>query len=391
MAQTSSIVDLLVAWEAYRATHPPDAEAFLKQFRPEVDPSVASEFRRQIRFENNHFSGSETDADNARAVDHEARSRSRRLRLEAGGTPIDGYRLIRLLGVGGFGEVWKASGPGNIKVAIKFTMGDASASERKAFEWLRRLRHPHLVAMHGAFEGHDCFAIIMELADGSMRDALNGSKAGIPRDLLIRQLKDAAEAVDYLHRKRVLHRDIKPDNLLLFAGSVKVADFGLSKVFSGRGVSHTGRMTVAYAAPEFFGDRAYASSDQYSLAVTYCLLRTGRLPFDGAPTEIMRGHLKGQPDLTGLPPQEREIVGKALSKHPKKRWKSCREFLQQLESCSERATKINSGNRDRQFPIRHIRVESPQLIGILYYLFAITLVGIIAMGLVLTFLSPLSS
>jgi WD40 repeat protein len=89
-------------------------------------------------------------------------------------------------------------------------------------------------------------------------------------------------------------------------------------------------MTALYAAPEFFQGKTSQHSDQYSLAVTYCQLRGGRLPFSGDPAQVMAGHLHGQPDLTMLPESERPAVARALAKDPGQRWPSCTAFVQAL-------------------------------------------------------------
>src|SRR5262249_10198787 len=94
--------------------------------------------------------------------------------------------------------------------------------------------------------------------------------------------------------------------------------------------SHTGAMTPAYAAPEFFKGQTTSQSDQYSLAVTYCQLRGGRLPFAGTLEEIMMGHAQKEPDLSMVPEAERPVVARALSKKPEERWPSCRAFVQAL-------------------------------------------------------------
>ena len=122
---------------------------------------------------------------------------------------------------------------------------------------------------------------------------------------------EAAKGIDFLNEPRhpsggkqpqgIQHRDIKPQNLLLVGGSVKVADFGLARLLEQTVTGHTGSMTPAYAAPEFFHGQTSSQSDQYSLAVTYCHLRGGRLPFRGSLAEVMAGHLGKEPDLTMLP------------------------------------------------------------------------------------------
>lgn len=139
------------------------------------------------------------------------------------------------------------------------------------------------------------------------------------------------------NRKSIQHRDIKPQNLLLCGGSVKVGDFGLVRSLKSDQTSHTGSLTLAYAAPEFFDGTTSHQSDQYSLAVTYCQLRGGRFPFEGSQSEVVMGHLKKPPDLTMIPTAERAAVEKALQKRPQNRWKSCSDFVAALsETVSSR-------------------------------------------------------
>src|SRR5205823_6312901 len=92
---------------------------------------------------------------------------------------------------------------------------------------------------------------------------------GIPREELLEYLREAAKGIDHLNGLDIQHRDIKPQNLLLVGGSVKVADFGLAKLLEHSVATNSGSMTPAYAAPEFLNGQTTAQSDQYSLAVTY--------------------------------------------------------------------------------------------------------------------------
>ena len=126
------------------------------------------------------------------------------------------------------------------------------------------------------------------------------------------------------------HRDVKPGNLLLLQKGVKVADFGLAKMIEQTGDSHTGAMTLSYAAPEFFKGETSRHSDQYSLAATYVHLRTGHLLFEGSHHQVVYGHMSVPPDLSQLPIAERAVVARALAKEPEKRWPTCEIFANEL-------------------------------------------------------------
>jgi len=113
--------------------------------------------------------------------------------------------------------------------------------------------------------------------------------------------------------------------------SVKVGDFGLARLLRHDETGHSGSgYTAAYAAPEFFDGRTAAQSDQYSLAVTYCYLRGGRLPFSGTAAQMMIGHVTREPDLSMLPAEERPAVRRALAKQPADRWPTCGLFVAAL-------------------------------------------------------------
>ncbi len=274
------------------------------------------------------------------------RRRTRYDDLRQGWEPIDGYRLDKQLGRGGFGEVWRATGPGGFALALKFVSltSRLGASEITSLDVIKTVRHPNLLAISGAWQAHGFLIIAMELADKTILDRLNEATAkgeiGIPRDELMRYMQDAAKGLDYLNQPNnnladsakaaIQHRDIKPQNIFLMGGGVKIGDFGLLRILKKTVADHTGSMTLAYAAPEFLHGHTTRFSDQYSLAVTYCHLRGGRLPFAGHGAQVMQGHLKGKPDLSMLPESERPIVLQALAKTPTDRWPTCTEFVNAL-------------------------------------------------------------
>ena len=266
--------------------------------------------------------------------------------LEAGAEPILGYRLVEPLGRGGCGEVWKATGPGGFELALKFVCLAESIGplELRALQIIKDVRHPHLLATFGAWQVGRYLIIAMELAERTLLDRFRETAGqgfpGIPAPEIHEHFLDAARGLDYLNEPRhpsggaepvgIQHRDVKPQNLLLVGGSVKVADFGLARILEHTQTGHTGSMTPAYAVPEFFKKQTSSQSDQYSLAITYCHLRGGRLPFTGGMAEVMAGHLLEPPDLTMLPEGEREAAARALAKEPRDRWGSCRAFVEAL-------------------------------------------------------------
>ena len=195
----------------------------------------------------------------------------------------------------------------------------------------------------------DCLIVAMPLCDQSLWDRLKEcqkeGRPGLPRDELIGYMEELARAIDFLNEPRhpagdghlvgVQHRDIKPQNIFLVGGSVRLADFGLAKILEASCANHTGSMSPHYVAPEALKGTVAPQSDQYSLAVTYCQLRTGKLPVTGKSiSEIIYNHLNGIPDLSALPEEERPVVGRALAKEPGARWPTCRAFVIGLEEAA---------------------------------------------------------
>jgi serine/threonine protein kinase len=274
-------------------------------------------------------------------------------RLAVGMEPVTGYLLISKIGQGGFGEVWKATGPSGSQVALKFVRldGKAGALEIRALEVLKDIRHTNLLATLGTWQQNGYLIIGMELADCTLLDRFYEAKAqnltGIPGLELLEYLAQAAKGIDFLNTSGhsivgqesggIQHRDIKPQNLLLVGRIIKIADFGLARFLNHTVTGHTGSLTPSYAAPEFFDGKTHRHSDQYSLAVTYCMLRGGRLPFEGNAAQMMAGHLNRTPDLTMLTAEEQPILAQALAKNPTQRWSNCEAFIAALRDCQKPA------------------------------------------------------
>lgn len=259
--------------------------------------------------------------------------------------PIPGYRLVSPLGSGGFGEVWKCEAPGGIYKAIKFVYGnlndidgDARAEQEfRALEKVKEIRYPFVCTIERIDIVDGELAIVMELADKNLYDRLVEAQAagnsGIPREELLNYMRDAADGLDHLNDKYNLqHLDVKPRNLFLIAGRVKVADFGLVKHLERQSMSGMlGGVSPFYAAPETFSSRITKQSDQYSLAIVYMELLTGQRPFRGKNLrQLAIQHMSEPPDLEALPEHDRPIIARALSKDPAQRYPNCMALVRAL-------------------------------------------------------------
>ncbi|HBJ35409.1 MAG TPA: protein kinase [Planctomycetaceae bacterium] len=272
--------------------------------------------------------------------------------IQEGYEPIPGYRVESLLGRGGFGEVWKCEAPGGLKKAIKFVYGamdqDRATRELKSLNRIKGVQHPFLLTLERFEFVEGRLVIVTELADGSMEDEFTQRRArgscGIPREQLLSSLSDAADALDYLHQRHgLLHLDVKPGNLLVLGGHVKVADFGLLKDLKELECSIVGGLTPVYAPPELFDGRPSLHSDQYSLAVMYQEMLTGVRPFSGRTiAQLATQHVHAAPNLTPLMPSDRPIIARALEKNPDRRFRSCCEFITALSQSGERSQRVSS-------------------------------------------------
>lgn len=269
------------------------------------------------------------------------------LTISPGAEPIPGYRLLERLGIGGFGEVWKAEGKGGQSIALKIVelKSRQSDEELQSLQLIAGIRHPHLLHILGHWVSDQYLLIATELAEGTAQDLAERHRrdglAGIPRDALLNIIAQAAVAIDYLNapaheyggrKVSIQHRDIKPENIFLTHGHVRVGDFGLAKVLEQLSDQHSGKGTLLYSPPEMLEGEICHASDQYSLALTYCQLLTGNLPFPGKTTlERLWSRVKGPPTLDDYPPAERAVLLQALAIRPEDRFPACATFARELE------------------------------------------------------------
>ncbi|XZE44946.1 serine/threonine protein kinase [Pirellulaceae bacterium SH467] len=281
-------------------------------------------------------------------------------RIQAGFEPIPGYVLTKKIGSGGYGDVWAADAPGGLKKAIKFVHGavheDRAVAELKSLQRIRQVNHPFILSLERIEIIEGQLLIVTELAQGSLFDRYVEYRergfAGIARDRLLSYLRDAADGLDFLCQKHELqHLDVKPGNLLLVSDRIKVADFGLVKDLHSMTQSMMGGLTPTYAAPEMFDGRPGRFSDQYSLAIVYFEMLTGTLPFRGRTTaQLANEHLHKAPILEPLPPAERPVIAKALSKRPHQRFSDCCELIHAIETAVQ--SDIEAVSKDRNARVR---------------------------------------
>ncbi len=266
-------------------------------------------------------------------------------RRSAGDEPISGYVLIEPLGRGGFGEVWKCEAPGGLHKAIKFVAGAAGPDEDShqldqefaAFQKIKAIRHPFLLTLERVELIGNELMMVMELADRQLADRFNECREqglpGIPRRELLDYFEEAAEALDVISAQYGLqHLDVKPANLFLTAGHVKVGDYGLVKKLDGANmVRGSCGLTPKYVAPEVLRGEVHTRSDQYSLALVYQELLTGKFPYAAKSTQqMMLAHISSQPDVSPLPKSDQSAVFTALQKRPEDRFASCMDFVAAL-------------------------------------------------------------
>ncbi len=258
-----------------------------------------------------------------------------------------GYLIERLLGRGGMGSVYLVKHPrlprrSALKLLNREMVSDheiRARFEREA-DLVAQLDHPNIVTVfdRGLEDGQ--LWIEMQYIDGI--DAASVEPTRLPPERAVQIIGEVAEALDYAHGNRVLHRDVKPANILLARSTggkgerVYLTDFGIARLRDDGGhLTQTGTFTatLAYASPEqLTGAALDGRSDQYSLACSLFWLFTGAGPFAASnPAAVIRGHLQQTPPTLssvrpGLPPALDAVLVKAMSKRPEDRFGTCVEF-----------------------------------------------------------------
>ncbi|MDI3312948.1 MAG: serine/threonine-protein kinase [Mycobacterium sp.] len=269
------------------------------------------------------------------------------------GTVFAGYTILRLLGSGGMGEVYLAQHPrlrrrDALKILPEALTADREFRERfhREADLVAELWHPNIVGMHdrGEFDGQ--LWIAMDYVEGTDAGQLMKAQypAGMPPHDVSVIVTAVARALDYAHQRGLLHRDVKPANILLTEPEdgerrILLADFGVARQLadvSGLTATNMTVGTVAYCAPEqLMGLQLDGRADQYALAATAFHLLTGAPPYQHSnPVAVISQHLNAAlPKLSDRRPELAhldQVLSRALAKDPTDRFGRCREFAMRL-------------------------------------------------------------
>jgi len=256
------------------------------------------------------------------------------------------YRILAPLGSGGFGTVYLAQDTWiDKKVAIKVPhRQNLNFSELlREPRLLASLDHPNIVSIATAEKQDNIFFIVMEYVPGETLENIIARSGALGVDRALDYAMQIALAVDYAHRQGVIHRDLRPPNVLVSeTGTLKVADFGTSRFLEIAAHGTTVIGSPPYMAPEQFHGKAVFASDLYSLGVTMYHMLTGVLPYDTpSPADLeklMRGELVRPPRLRNgsIPRAVNDLVMKAMAPELGARYQRAGELMADLDAARAR-------------------------------------------------------
>ncbi len=283
------------------------------------------------------------------------------------GQQLGNYRIIRPLGQGGFADVYLGEHlylkrHAALKVLRRSLQEKDVAQFLPEAQTLAHLTHLHIVQVFEYAIEQGMPVLIMDYASGgTVRDCYpRGSR--LPPHTVAVYIKQVAAALQYAHNQNVIHRDVKPENMLLrFPKELVLSDFGLALLTPSPEFLSTQAMagTVPYIAPEQIRGKAVFASDQYSLAIVAYEWLGGRLPFEGDQYNILYQHISTPPPALhefapDLPASIEEVVLKALAKDPQERFASVQSFAHALErACSQSDSVDTHGSFDTlpEYPV----------------------------------------
>ncbi len=264
------------------------------------------------------------------------------------GQKLGNYQLVRLLGEGGFAEVYLGEHIHlGTRAAIKILRSQLTEDDMDTFRnearTIAQLEHPHIVRVFDfGIEGKTPFLVMSYAAHGTLRQRYpKGSR--LPLETVVSYVMQLADALQYAHDEKLIHRDVKPENMLVGKRQeVLLSDFGIAVMAQSSRYQNAQDMagTITYMAPEQIQGKPRPASDQYSLGIVIYEWLTGTRPFHGSLSEMVGQHLSVTPPLLReklptLSPAVEEIVMKALAKDPKERFVKVSDLALALEEASK--------------------------------------------------------
>lgn len=268
--------------------------------------------------------------------------------IDLSGQRLGNYRLLGLLGQGGFADVYLGEHVYlNTQAAIKVLHTQLTQDMKAHFlgeaQTIARLRHPYIVhVLDFGVENVIPFLVMEYAPNGTLRQRYpRGSRLSLP--LIVSYIKQIAGALQYAHDQRLIHRDVKPENMLLGQDNqVLLSDFGIATIAHTSRSLHTQDIsgTIAYMAPEQVQGKSRPASDQYSLAIITYEWLTGYCPFQGSFAEIASQQMFAplpplQMSSQALPPDVERVLRKALAKDPEVRFARVEAYAKAFEQACQ--------------------------------------------------------
>lgn len=295
------------------------------------------------------------------------------------GDKLGKYEVKGILGRGAMAEVYRAHNPAlQSDVAIKvmnpsmMSSADGTARFKREAQAAARLSHPNIMRVFDFDIEGDIYYMVLELLDGpTLRDLIDSYSEGMPEELALLVFNQLADAVGYAHAQGIIHRDIKPTNVIMVGDRAVLTDFGLARIVDQAQLSATGSSagTPAYMSPEqASGEKITPQSDIYALGILLYEMITGQVPFRGETyASVLLQHIQKTPQMPSeiistLNPVIEAVIMRALAKMPEQRYASATDMATELKQQLADLPQSTMMFRDPQQVLQQLRPDATVVI-----------------------------